>query len=39
MIKIMDDIIAYGNKDDYEKNKNDTEKITEIPVDDTIEEK
>ena len=35
----MDDIIADGNKDESEKNENETDKITERPVDDTIEGK
>ena len=38
MIKIMDDIISYVNKDEAENNENETDKITERPVYDTIEE-
>ena len=37
MIKIMDDIIEDGNKDESENNKNETDKITERLMDDTIE--
>ena len=38
-IKIMDGIIADGKKYEAKKNENETDKITEIPVDDTIKEK
>ena len=39
MIKRMDDIIAYGNNDQAENSENETEKITQELVDDTIEGK
>ena len=37
-IKIMDDIIVDGNKDEAENNENEKDKITERPVDDTTKE-
>ena len=39
MIKIIDEKISDGYKYEAEKNKNETDKIKEIPMDDTIEEK
>ena len=39
MIKIVDDTISDINKDEAEKNENEKYKITETPLDDTIEEK
>ena len=39
IIKIMDDIIAYGKKYDAENIENETYKIKERPWDDKIEEK
>ena len=37
MIKIMDDIIAYGNNDQAENSENETEKITQVPADNATE--
>lgn len=39
IIKTVDEIITDGNKDEAEKNENETDNITEIPVDYTIDEK
>ena len=36
MIKIMDEITADGKKYESESNENETDNITERPVDDTI---